>query len=437
MANFCPACGTALTPTSRFCPNCGAPVPQSEPEDGAPQTPPTVYETPQEAPRQADYVMPEEVTQPRDYVMPEEVTWEKAEPASALVFEMPAEIPQEEMEQASRVDEIPQEEPRLLDYDMYRETPQAEVPQAPIAYETPQEVPQQPVYEMPQKATQQIAQAVAPGAESGGVTAWTGAGEMACDALKTQALGAVSGVIPGPLKLIAAEVKKLISAVSSAIREPKKLIPVFILAGLWLILDILQALGVKAGPVRVLSFLTFASGGMTGGLSGLIGGVVGKGIFAGALLTVVGSLTRKGGAKLPLGQMVKGAVRVSLDTLGPYLTGVGAALALYMVISGGAVRASFMGGIAAAFLAARSVVQSGFVYRLAASFSAKGKEKAGPGADAFVRGLSVGFAGAALLGLTGIALIPQILGRLLIIAGIVLTVLVKFGVIKPGKGAAK
>ena len=425
MANFCPACGTALTPTSRFCPNCSAPVPQSAPEDVAPQTPPTVYETPQEAPRQADYVMPEEVTQPRDYVMPEEVTREKAEPASALVFEMPAEIPQKEMEQASKVDEIPQEEPRLLDYDMYRETPQAEVPQAPTAYETPQEAPQQ------------IAQDVAPGAESGGVTAWTGAGEMACDALKTQALGAVSGVIPGPLKLIAAEVKKLISAVSSAIREPKKLIPVFILAGLWLILDILQALGVKAGPVRVLSFLTFASGGMTGGLSGLIGGVVGKGIFAGALLTVVGSLTRKGGAKLPLGQMVKDAVRVSLDTLGPYLTGVGAALALYMVISGGAVRASFMGGIAAAFLAARSVVQSGFVYRLAASFTAKGKEKAGPGADAFVRGLSVGFAGAALLGLTGIALIPQILGRLLIIAGIVLTVLVKFGVIKPGKGAAK
>lgn len=250
--------------------------------------------------------------------------------------------------------------------------------------------------------------------------------------------GSAADVIPGPGKVIGSGFKSLFTSIGSAFKSPKILIPALILAVIWLVLNILQACGIDPLPTRILSFLTFAKGGMSGGVIGAIGGVIGKGIFAGAVGALIGLLTRKktGGGR-SFADTLKCAFGVSSGTLWAYLTGIGAAMLLFLFISGGATKVAFMGGIAAAFLSARSVMNNGFVYRLVASFSSKGKNKAGAGAGGIMRGMSVGFAAAALIGLTGVNLILIIAGAALTVGGAVMMILQATGAVKIGKGEQK
>ena len=259
-------------------------------------------------------------------------------------------------------------------------------------------------------------------------------GEAACGAVADTAARAVSNAIPGPGGVIGAGLKSFFSSVGAAVKDPKRLIPAFVLAAVWLVLNILQACGVNPFPTRILSFLTFAGGGTSGGLPGAVGGIVGKGIFAGALVSLIGLFTRKGGVKRSFGETVKGAFGVSLDTLWAYLCGIGAAMLLYLFISGGATRASFMGGIAAAFLAARAALSGGFLRQLLGSFT-KSKNASHPNVSGIVRGLAAGFAAAALIGMTGVKLILLIFGGLLFAGGVVMMILQAAGVVKFGKGA--
>lgn len=259
-------------------------------------------------------------------------------------------------------------------------------------------------------------------------------GEAAYGTIGNAAAGAVSGAIPGPGKVIAESVKQFFTSIGAAFRDPKRLIPALILAVVWLALDILQACGINPVPTRILSFITFANGGMSGGFLGAVGGVIGKGIFAGALVSLIGLFSRKGGGKRSLGDTLKGAFGVSLDTLWAYLAGIGAAMLLYLFISGGATRISFMGGVAASFLAARAALNNGFLKNLLGSFT-KRKSPSNPSVSGIIRGMSVGFGAAALIGLANINLILIIAGSVLLVGGIVMMILQATGVVKLGKGA--
>ena len=267
-----------------------------------------------------------------------------------------------------------------------------------------------------------------------GFAASAAAGEVALGSYGGGPAGAISGVIPGPGKVIGAGLKSLFTSIGSSFKNPKRLIPVFVLAAVWLVLNILQACGINPVPTRILSFLTFANGGMSGGFFGAIGGIIGKGIFAGALVSLIGLFTRKGGEKRSFKDTVKGAFGVSLGTLWPYICGIGAAMLLYLFISGGATRISFMGGIAASFLAARAALNTGFMRRLLGSFT-KNKSTSHPNVSGLIRGLSVGFAASALIGLSGVNLILVITGSVLFAGGIVMMILQATGVVKLGKGA--
>ena len=267
-----------------------------------------------------------------------------------------------------------------------------------------------------------------------GFAASAAAGEAALGSYGGVPAGAISGVIPGPGKVIGAGLKSLFTSIGSSFKDPKRLIPVFVLAAVWLVLNILQACGINPVPTRILSFLTFANGGMSGGFFGAIGGIIGKGIFAGALVSLIGLFTRKGGEKRSFKDTVKGAFGVSLGTLWPYICGIGAAMLLYLFISGGATRISFMGGIAASFLAARAALNTGFMRRLLGSFT-KNKSTSHPNVSGLIRGLSVGFAASALIGLSGVNLILVITGSVLFAGGIVMMILQATGVVKLGKGA--
>ena len=266
------------------------------------------------------------------------------------------------------------------------------------------------------------------------LTASASAGETAFGSFGGDAAGVASAVLPGPAKVIGNGLRSLFTSIGSSFKDPKRLIPAFVIAAVWLVLNILQACGINPVPTRILSFLTFANGGMSGGFFGAIGGIIGKGIFAGALVSLIGLFTRKGGEKRSFKDTVKGMFGVSLGTLWAYLCGIGAAMLLHLFISGGATRISFMGGIAASFLAARAALNNGFLKRLLGSFT-KSKSPSHPNVQGLMRGLSVGFGAAALIGLSGINLILIIAGSVLVVGGAVMMILSATGVVKLGKEA--
>lgn len=261
-------------------------------------------------------------------------------------------------------------------------------------------------------------------------------GEVSFKSVGNAAADAATSAIPSPLKVIGASIKSFGSSLSSLFKNPKKLIPAIVLAVLWLAIGIIQAAGWNPVPVKIISFLTFAQAGMNGGFFGAVGGIIGKTVFAGAVASLVNSLTNKNkGKKRSFGETAKGAFGVSLNTLWAYLTGIGAAMLLYLFISGGATRISFMGGIAAAFLSARAALNNGFLRRLLGSFT-KRKSPSNPNVQGIVRGLSVGFGAAALIGLANINLILIITGSVLLVGGGVMMILQATGVVKLGKGAS-
>ena len=264
------------------------------------------------------------------------------------------------------------------------------------------------------------------------------AGESALGSLGSKALNSATGLIPGPGQVIAGSVKSFFSSIRSAFKDPKKLIPAIVLAVIWLVLNILQACGINPIPTQILSFLTFANGGMSGGFLGAVGGIIGKGLFAGAVGSIIGLILNKSKnktGKTSLFGSLKGALGFTGDALGAYVLGAGLAVFLFLFISGGATRMAFMGGMAASYLAGRSVLTNGFLTRLLTSFTSKGKTKASPIPAGIVKGLSAGFALSSLLGLINISLIHIILGSILVVGGIVLIILQKTGVLKFGKEA--
>ena len=260
-------------------------------------------------------------------------------------------------------------------------------------------------------------------------------GETACGLIGNAAMSTETNEIPGPGKVIGTGIKQFFTSIGSAFKDPKRLIPAIVLAVIWLVLNILYACGINPWPVKTLSFLSFAEGGMHGDVIGAIGGLVGKCLFAGAFVSLISLFKHKNtDGKRSFKDTFLGTFGVSLNTLWAYLTGIGAAMLLYLFISGGATRVSFMGGIAASFLAARAALSGGFLKNLLGSFT-KSKSPSNPSVQGLIRGLSVGFGAAALIGLANINLILIIAGSVLLVGGIVMMILQATGVVKLGKGA--
>ena len=87
--------------------------------------------------------------------------------------------------------------------------------------------------------------------------------------------------------------RKLIDETAELFKHPKKLIPTFVLAGLWILLSLLTAFGVTSPILRFLNVITFSCGGMYGGLLGAIGGIFGKALFAAFVTGIVNAIIRK------------------------------------------------------------------------------------------------------------------------------------------------
>lgn len=248
---------------------------------------------------------------------------------------------------------------------------------------------------------------------------------------------AFSGVIPSyaaagelalPLELTplpaAADAQSLFSVLKNGISgltggfrrtlgDKKRLVMVIALAIIWLLINLLAALGIFPLPVRVLSWLTAARG-------SLIGGTVGKGLVAAMLAQVLVDKGMSASLKSGLSQLSASA-KGGREAVVPLLAGLGSALiACNMMVSSNL--QNTMVCLAAYLLAAKALVQNGFLRRLFTALLPKAKETF---VTAVMGGWTLGFALFAAASLLPGGRNGYLLGILLLIAGGVLTIVGK------------
>ena len=197
-----------------------------------------------------------------------------------------------------------------------------------------------------------------------------------------------------PVKAIFSTLGSFIKGLFSVILKPKNLIIAIIMVAIWVALGILK--GNTSQPVKILSWLTFANGGLDrDSLAGMIGGIFGKGTVAAALGSLftggipnffkgIGSAIKGTGEKRSIVSLIIGAV-------------LGAAL--YLAFTGPALasKATAMAGIAGAVLSLESIGRkAGPLYSLAQGLTSKkenGLRFARSGkAQSLLSGLFLGFA---------------------------------------------
>lgn len=214
---------------------------------------------------------------------------------------------------------------------------------------------------------------------------------------RTEVLSSVTENIKNPFGALLGGARSMITGLFRLNQNKKALILSAVLALLWIVLGHLNIKG-KAGAVTdVLSWLTYARGGLSGGTAGLIGGCMGKATVGAGFFAILFG----GGPKIISG--CKRLLNGKSINFGSMLTGFGLAGIAYAFMAGIAGRYGSMVGICGALLSFRAVTEkTGFLSSFAASFSAK---KGADGAKSVVparyqgilTGAAAGFAAFALL----------------------------------------
>jgi hypothetical protein len=186
----------------------------------------------------------------------------------------------------------------------------------------------------------------------------------------------------------------------NVLKNPKQMIPTVILGLFWLGLALLGSFGINPLPVRILSFLTFAQGGMFGGVFGAVGGILGKVVVVAFLNAAVIPLFQKKAPFSGVGGGIKGffkslAVK-SMASIAPLLGGLGISLLLYAFMnSSQSLQNSIVGIIAFVMLLQNMGRQGGFLWGLvfsAAGSISKGKTPSYIEVSRFLSGMTLGFA---------------------------------------------
>lgn len=430
---FCTKCGNQLRENARFCPKCGAPVRAAQPpvavaaapapKPAAAQAPQTAaVQTPQPAAVQTPQPAAVQAPQPAPVQAPQPAAAQAPQPAAVHAPASPV-TPVEPAKTEQTASEVKTEVKQEVKVETTQEV------NAGVKQEAKADIKQEAKQEEKQDA-KDIFRFRAPNVK----------GEAVLGELKRAAASNAEGLGPG--QVIISSFKSFFTSLVAFVKNPLVLIPslLFTLAlpAFWMLLNILQANGINPWPLKFLSFLSCANGGMSGGIFGGFGGIIGKGVFVAGIVTLISLIFRKkGSTKRSFGEILKGSFGVSRETLGVYFTGIGIAFLLYLFITGGATRISALCGIAAMIITATSALNNGFTVRFINSLTAKGKHSTGQAGAGLMRGFTVGYAVSAILGfITGTRIIPVILAIHFLIAGAVFIILQITGVIKPKKGAA-
>lgn len=227
-------------------------------------------------------------------------------------------------------------------------------------------------------------------------------------------------------------IREYISQSLTVLKNPKQMIPTIVLGIVWLVLALLGSFGINPLPVRILSFLTFAQGGMFGGVLGAVGGILGKVMVAAFLNAAIVPLFQKKAPFSGIGGGIKGFFNglalKSITALAPLLSGLGVSLWLYAFMNSAQSRQNSMVGIIAFVILLQNIGrQGGFLWGLVFSVAnsvSKGRTPSYIGVSRFVGGMTLGFALGVALSLMGLRWCLW-LGALLLIAAFIFVIVTK------------
>ncbi|NLO08612.1 MAG: hypothetical protein GX129_01930 [Clostridiales bacterium] len=186
----------------------------------------------------------------------------------------------------------------------------------------------------------------------------------------------------------------------NALKNPKQMIPTVVLGVFWLVLALLGSYGINPLPVRILSFLTFAHGGMFGDVLGAVGGILGKLVVVAFLNAAIIPLFQKKASFSGVTGGIKGffeafAVK-SISAVAPLLGGIGFSLLLYAFMNSTQSMQNSIVGIIGFIMLLQSIGRrSGFMWGLifsAVSSISKGKTPSYIGVTRSLSGMTLGFA---------------------------------------------
>ncbi len=218
-------------------------------------------------------------------------------------------------------------------------------------------------------------------------------------------------------------------------KDPKQLVPMLVLALFWLVLSLLPPLGINPWPVRFLSFLTFAQGGMYGGVIGALGGIIGKAIFAYFFSALIIPLFSGRNPFKAYGTGLKGlAAGMALQgasAAAELMLGLGPALVLFNFFTGNASPVNGMAGIAGVLLALKALSNRGDLFRnlvlMAANKLSRGKTPTALTVNRMIAGYGAGSALGIALTAVPLPYLAYILGAILFVAGLVISITAKPG----------
>ena len=168
--------------------------------------------------------------------------------------------------------------------------------------------------------------------------------------------------------------KSYIRKISDILKDPKQLLPTIVLGAIWMVLSIVGSFFWRLPlPLSILSFLTYAQGGMYGGFLAAAGGIVGKVVVAAFLNAMIMPLFKGGkpfdGVAGGIGGVFKGAAVQGIQELSPLTLGVGAALVLYGFMNSRQSLQEAMVGIVAVIMLLKNIgTKGGFMLLLKPDF---------------------------------------------------------------------
>lgn len=194
--------------------------------------------------------------------------------------------------------------------------------------------------------------------------------------------------------------KSYIRKISDILKDPKQLLPTIVLGAIWMVLSIVGSFFWRLPlPLSILSFLTYAQGGMYGGFLAAAGGIVGKVVVAAFLNAMIMPLFKGGkpfdGVAGGIGGVFKGAAVQGIQELSPLTLGVGAALVLYGFMNSRQSLQEAMVGIVAVIMLLKNIgtkggFMTGLIFSAAQTFSG-GRIPSRITADRVLSGLTIGF----------------------------------------------
>lgn len=232
----------------------------------------------------------------------------------------------------------------------------------------------------------------------------------------------------------------LISELKNLLKNPKKLIPTFVLCGIWLVFSLMSGFGANIPALRFLYTLTYANGGMFGGFFGTVGGIFGKAVFAAVVNTIVLSICEKRNPFSGLGKGLKGTFTGSLFAVAPLFIGGGLGVLLYWFFNITSSPVNCAVSVVAAVGAISAIgKKSGLLFSLIFGAMRKlsgGKTPSLTAVNRVITGFSLGFALAFPVTFIRLPLLLFLMGLVLLVGGIVLVIVGKNGTKRIAAAAA-